>query len=754
MLMNEKRCVITGLGLVCAIGNDTEECFRAALDGKSGIADAASFDTTECYSHKGAEVKLTDEELAGGKYDRTTALGIKAAGEAIRDAGIDMDSEDASEIGVLLGSCIAGAACVDKYYNQKEAGEKGDPNDILSISATVIAGNVADYYNAGGITANIVNACAAGTLSIALAIDLIRGGKGEIFLAGGCDSFSSLAYAGFHALRALSPSDCSPFNHSDGITLGEGAGVLVVESYEHAVKRGAKIYCDVLGSGVSSDAYHITAPRPDGEGQMSVITRAVKNSGLKFTDIDYVNAHGTGTAKNDESEFLSLNTLFKDNKDLYVSSTKSMTGHCLGAAGAIEAVITVKALTEGKLPPTTGYSEEDLKVLEEKSGDINFIANKPVQREINYAMSNSFAFGGNNASIVFARDPNILNLSCPKQNLYVTGIGIVSGEYDEAKGDYIAKLDTETFKNYGIKSAFLRKLDRLSQLQLLSGIRALEDAGVTVTEENEGIIGICIGTNDGPMTEIANFQKGIIREGIEKGSAFAFPNTVYNAAGGYLSIATGIKGYNVTIANGYQSGLQSVCAAAGAIMFGYESIMLASGTDECTEIDDEIYSDLGLTGEGGMKLGEGSVTCVIEKDSSAAERGAKRYAKIAGFSSTRDTSGDRTNNTRLSEKALTKAIMNVLEEGGMKVSDVSCIYGFGNGIESIDNFEMEVYKKIFGDGIEVKLVKKEYGEARAASSSMQFAMLARDIYEGKVTNGIAVSYGTSALYSAVLLTKA
>ena len=139
MLMNEKRCVITGLGLVCAIGNDTEECFRAALDGRSGIADAASFDTSECYSHKGAEVKLTDEELAGGKYDRTTALGIKAAGEAIRDAGLDMDSEDASEIGVLFGSCIAGAACVDKYYNQKERGEKGDPNDIMSISATVIA---------------------------------------------------------------------------------------------------------------------------------------------------------------------------------------------------------------------------------------------------------------------------------------------------------------------------------------------------------------------------------------------------------------------------------------------------------------------------------------------------------------------------------------------------------------------------------------------------------------------------------------
>ena len=177
-------------------------------------------------------------------------------------------------------------------------------------------------------------------------------------------------------------------------------------------------------------------------------------------------------------------------------------------------------------------------------------------------------------------------------------------------------------------------------------------------------------------------------------------------------------------------------------------------TDECTDIDTEIYTDLGYAGKGGMKLGEGSVTCVIEKDSSAADRGAKRYAKIGGFSSCRDTSGDRFNNTRLSETALTKAIMNVLEEGGMQPSDISCIYGFGNGVEEIDNFEIEVYKKIFGDNIEVKLVKKDYGEARAASSSLQFAKLAEDIHDGKFESGIAVSFGTSALYSAILLTKA
>lgn len=158
------------------------------------------------------------------------------------------------------------------------------------------------------------------------------------------DSFSSLAFSGFHALHALDENACSPFNHSTGITLGEGSGILVIESYEHAVERGAKIYCEILGSGVSSDAYHITAPRPDGEGQMSAIRRAVESSALSFDDIDYINAHGTGTAKNDEAEFLSLHTLFDDNDHLSVSSTKSMTGHCLGAAGSIEAVFSVKAI--------------------------------------------------------------------------------------------------------------------------------------------------------------------------------------------------------------------------------------------------------------------------------------------------------------------------------------------------------------------------------------------------------------------------
>ena len=220
----------------------------------------------------------------------------------------------------------------------------------------------------------------------------------DAFIAGGTDSFSSLAFSGFHALHALDTDSCSPFNRSSGITLGEGSGVLIVESYEHAKARGAKIYCDVLGSGVSSDAHHITAPRPDGMGQMAAIKRAVENSALDFNDIDYINAHGTGTAKNDEAEFLSLHTLFDGSDNLSVSSTKSMTGHCLGAAGSIEAVFSVKSVCDNVIPPTIGYTAEDLDKLAEKAGKLDFVPNTKREKTVTNVMSNSFAFGGNNAT--------------------------------------------------------------------------------------------------------------------------------------------------------------------------------------------------------------------------------------------------------------------------------------------------------------------------------------------------------------------
>ncbi|MDE6579590.1 MAG: beta-ketoacyl-[acyl-carrier-protein] synthase family protein, partial [Ruminiclostridium sp.] len=355
-MSDKNRCVVTGLGLICALGDNVDECWENAVSGISGIRDVTSISTENCYAKKGAVNDTADSELSEENYDRSSLLCIKAAEEALKDAGISPEKDN--NIGVIVGNCVGGAASIDSYYRAVK--EWGDENvskeEILKMPASAIANNVSVHYGLKGLTANIVNACAAGTISLSYACDLIRNGEAEVFLAGGSDAFTSLAFAGFHALHALDEHPCSPFNHSSGITLGEGAGILVIESYEHAVQRGAKIYCEILGSGVSSDAHHITAPRPDGEGQMSAIKRAMASSGVKPEDIDYINAHGTGTAKNDEAEFLSLHTIFDCSDKLSVSSTKSMTGHCLGAAGSIEAVFTVKALKEGVIPPTIGYT--------------------------------------------------------------------------------------------------------------------------------------------------------------------------------------------------------------------------------------------------------------------------------------------------------------------------------------------------------------------------------------------------------------
>lgn len=729
-MSDKNRCVVTGLGLICALGDSVSECWENAVNGISGIRDVTVISTEGCYAKKGAVNDTPNGELSEENFDRSSLLCIKAADEALRDAAIT--DYKGSPIGVIVGNCVGGAASIDSYFTAVK--EKGEDNvskeEILKMPASAIANNVSSHFGLKGVTANIVNACAAGTISLGYACDLIRSGEADIFLAGGSDAFTSLAFAGFNALHALDPMACSPFNHSSGITLGEGAGMLVIESYERAVQRGAKIYCEILGSGVSSDAHHITAPRPDGEGQMSAIRRAISNSGLKPGDIDYINAHGTGTAKNDEAEFLSLHTIFDgENDHLSVSSTKSMTGHCLGAAGSIEAVFAVKAVKEGIVPPTIGYTAEDKEQLAEKAGKIDFTPNDGRKKPLNYVMSNSFAFGGNNASIIFAREPKEIPESRCDQPVYITGLGIVSSFAEGSDNSVSAQLTSEDYKAHDIKMAFYRKLDRFSQLQLVSGVKALADAGFKADPGNENDIGIIIGTSDGPMTEIVNFQKNVIENGTSGGSAFSFPNTVYNAAGGYFSIFSGIKGYNVTVANGWQAGLQSVCYAYNVIRNCEESVMVAAGTDENTDVTAYLYGKYGVmssdkpySGGKGFMLGEGSVSIVLETKEYAERTGAKKYAEIAGCGMCHG--GGDFSEAKVDAEAMKKAIETACRNAGIFLEQIDFVSGFGCGINDIDMGELEVYRDFFGVNKPILSVKAATGDARAASSAMALAQAA------------------------------
>lgn len=749
MADNEKRCVITGLGMINAIGNTVDESWNNCINGVSGINEVRSIDTGNCYAHMGAESAEHFDVDAGedaDKMDRVSLLCVKAAREALADSGIEINEDNADRVGVIIGSCVGGAVSIQKFFTEREEQpDGGDSGDIVKMSIGVIANNIAKIAGAKGVVTNVGNACAASTISIEYACDLIRAGVGDAFIVGGADSFSALAFGGFTALHALDTDPCSPYNKSKGITLGEGAGVLIVESYEHAKARGAKIYCDVLGGGISSDAHHITAPRPDSEGQMNAMRWALANSDMKPSDIDYINGHATGTPLNDSTEIQAMQTIFGDNDHTLVDSTKSMVGHCLGAAGAVEAIYTIKALQNNIVPPTIGYSDEDLENLKEKAGKLDFVPNVRKEHEIKYAMTNNFAFGGNNASVIFAKEPKDIK---PLENnrVYVTGFGLVSpvgnsidayidavNKADESTaartedGSMIVEVSTDDYKEHEIKLAFYRKLDKLSQTQVVSGRSCLKNAGVTVSTDNETDIGMIVGTADGPATEIINFHEGLIKNGLHAGSAFIFPNTVYNAAGGYLSINSGVKGVNVTLTNGMQAGLQSICYAYNTVRDGAEKMMMACGMDENTEIMRLLYDKLGYLAKDGdttpygfdgrtYVLSEGSTSMMLESGASVGERGAIKYAEVAGYAMTHEpvTVGKLAG----SDSALDRAIKEACENAGIAVDDIDAIVGFGNGNKTVDSIEMNSYGRVFADAKPVHSVKTVVGESRAAAATL------------------------------------
>lgn len=787
MTQDKNRCVITGLGVVSAIGRSLPECWQSILASKSGIGRTATVSTENCYTDYSAEIA----DFPENGEDRTVALCLSAVREALSDAAVE-DFNGDRRASVIMGSCVGGGKSIEKYYTEEKSRE-----NVLNMPISALANHAAALCHAGGTVTNIANACAAGTISIAYACDLIRAGRSDIVVAGGADAFSPVPYAGFLSLHALEDGPCSPFNRSHGITLGEGAGALIVESYEHAKARGAKIYCEVLGAGVSSDAFHITAPRPDGAGQIAAIRAAIADSGLSAADIDYINAHGTGTAKNDEAEFLSLHTIFDPvHGTPGVSSTKAMTGHCLGAAGAIEAVFTVKALTENCMPPTLGYRQEDMELLVQRAGEMDFCPNVPVSKELTNVMSNSFAFGGNNASIVFGKQRGDVPSVSGKKEIVLSGMGLVtplgSGKtrYIEAckadericTGSAASHVGAEELGSVGLKMAFYRKLDHFSQLQAVSGLAALHDSGLTVDEGNAERIGIAVGTSEGALGPSCDFQKMIAEKGNAAGSAFKFPNTVYNAAGGYLSICAGIRGYSVTVTNGAQSGLQSAVYAVNVLQSGRADAMLVSGSDENSEILSELYGTLGLVADeavkpysegSGFPLSDGSVTLVLESRENAAARSAEVYCRVCGCGMAHDSVpfGTLTG----SAEALRAAIDEALRDGGLRPDEIDAVIGFANGCKAVDTIETETLPEMFGN-VPVISVKERVGEGRAAAAALGLAHAAlllhgdlsaeADAYrcvDGKLckcaveADGLGrilvISYGSGGSYTAVILAR-
>ena len=412
--MELKRVVVTGLGAITPLGNSVEEFWKNLVNGVSGCEPITRFDATNFKTRFACEVKNyspTDyfDRKEARKLDMFAQFAMIAAEQAVQDSGIETENIDHDEVGVIWGAGIGGIQTFSEEITNYVTGDgmpRFSPFFIPKMIADIAAGHISMKYGFRGPNYTVVAACASSTNAIGDAFNLIRLGKAKAFVTGGSEAaICEAGVGGFNSMQAMStrnedPATASrPFDKDrDGFVMGEGGAALILEEYEHAKARGAKIYCEVVGSGMTADAHHLTAPHPDGLGAKNVMLAALKDNNIKPEQVDYINVHGTATPRGDIAETLAIKEVFGEHAyKLNISSTKSMTGHLLGAAGAIESIICIMAINNNIVPPTINHFEDDPEI----DPKLNLTFHKAQKREVNIALSNTFGFGGHNASVIF-----------------------------------------------------------------------------------------------------------------------------------------------------------------------------------------------------------------------------------------------------------------------------------------------------------------------------------------------------------------
>ncbi len=411
--MELKRVVVTGIGALTPLGNTVDEYWNGLLNGVSGadfitLFDATKFKTRFACEVKGFEATQFLDRKEARKLDRFAQLAIVASDQAVADAGINKDNVNVDRIGVIFASGIGGLTTFQEEvleFGRGDGTPRFNPFFIPKMILDIAAGQISMRHGFRGPNYAVVSACASSTNAIIDAYDNIRLGKADAIVTGGSEAVISIAgVGGFNAMKAMSERNDDPKTASrpydkdrDGFVMGEAAGVLILEDYDHAVKRGAKIYCEIMGGGATADAYHLTAPHPEGLGARNVMIAALKDAGMQPTEIDYVNTHGTATPLGDGAEVKAIQEVFGEHAyNLNISSTKSMTGHCLGAAGVIEAIACIQSVIHDIVPPTINHFTDD----PDLDPRLNFTFNKAQHRTVNAALSNTFGFGGHNACVI------------------------------------------------------------------------------------------------------------------------------------------------------------------------------------------------------------------------------------------------------------------------------------------------------------------------------------------------------------------
>ncbi len=404
-IMSSKRVAVTGMGIFCSIGRNVEEFLRSLREGKTGIGPITLFDPSPYPSRIAAEIRNYRpgdffDRKALRKISRADQFALLAAEEAVRTSGVGTIPAD--EIGVCLGAGAGGMREAEVYHREVLLEAKSRPSLLGPFIPSHGTDCIAERFGCSGARMTVTTACSSSATAIGYGGDLIRAGRARAVLCGGSEALSELTFGGFNSLRAMDPSPCKPFDRKrSGMSLGEGAAVLILEDLDQAVRRGAEIHAEFLGYGAGGEAYHMTAPEPGGASEARIMGQAIEDSGISPAEIDYINAHGTGTPLNDKVETLAIKKALGDRAyALPISSVKSMVGHCLGSAGAVEAIASVLSIAHQFIPPTLNHQEGD------EDCDLDYVPGKARERVVRTVLSNSFAFGGNCTTLIFRKRPS------------------------------------------------------------------------------------------------------------------------------------------------------------------------------------------------------------------------------------------------------------------------------------------------------------------------------------------------------------
>ncbi len=784
----KKRVVITGLGIVSAVGNSVSEFWNSLIEGKDGTKKITVFDPTPYRIKIAAEVSglnpedhFTKKEVR--RLSRCDQFGLVAFREAWSSARFNQDPVDKSRVGVILGAGSGGILSVERYFRDFYQGLKTpSPSLLICYSLATTTDHVALEASLNGPRSTTATVCSSSSVSLGVAYETIQMGQADVMVSGGSDSLCEVSFSGFSSLKLVDSESCKPFDkRRQGLVIGEGAGILILEELEHAMKRNAPILAEFLGYGICADAYHLTSPEPNGEGVERVIQMALAHAGVSPEEVDTINAHGTATPFNDIAETRGIKRVFGEKaKEIPISGIKSMVGHCLGSAGGIEAVATVLTIKNGMIPPTIHYEVAD------PLCDLYYTPNQSIRKDVRVAISNSFAFGGNNACLVFGKFNPISECGVrlpagrqgmrnktagsqirnPGRRIVVTGLGVISSigigkeefwrhclqgtsgikpvrgfdvsSYRSRLGGQLPEIDFKAF----IKPVNLRRMDRIGKIMVSAVRLALDDSGLDLKVEDSNRMGLSFGTGLGSSDTVDQFFRSLLKDGPVGAAPLLFQTAVPNAISSHCSIEYGIKGLNITFSHKETSTEMAMAYAYHLLREGRMDIVLAGGGDELSEPLYHVYAMLGALSPGrgrgsegmrpfdrnrnGVVLGEGSGILVLETLEHAEKRGAKVYAELAGVGMAGSTEG--LLRYDLEGDSIARAMSLATEEP----SKVDAISAAANSTRDLDRAETLAIKKVFGERakeISVSGLKSMLGEFDG-SGGIRACAVALSLYDG------------------------